>query len=511
MPQENPLNYQERSIPIYYHRSTKNKSFIDMSNYLKSIGVKNNRFMLQLLDPDLAYIDPHDPNLSYRDKIKVFSEVVNNFWYFVREVVRIPTSGTPDRFILNRGNMAYLYLATMNINTILILPRQTGKTIGSCCFYLYIYNFKTRNTTIPLLNKEWKDSKDNLGRIRKIRDLLPTYLRFDSIYSIYNGKKLQVQSNASFMENANNRNKFVTYGKAKNESTAMSLLRGTTIANLWVDEFAFVPFMKQIYGNAAPAMNTAISIAKRNNVPYGVLYTTTPGILTSEEGKYAYNAVQEATRFSEKWYDLSYYQIRDIINSNKFSTFVHVEFSYLELGFDDKWFHNVCVNQNWDWDLIRREYLLEWSTAAEDCPFDKEDLDIILKFCKEPIMTYLVLNKYELKIFEKIPLKANNTPKYPPIIGVDVSGGVSKDYSCLTFIDSRTTRVFAELRSNFISTIELARVIEYIVNNMMPNAIINIERNGVATATSAYSVMIMFPVLIALKKLIRIMMPQRNW
>ena len=88
--------------------------------------------------------------------------------------------------------------------------------------------------------------------------------------------------------------------------------------------------------------------------------------------------------------------------------------------------------------------------------------------------------RYELKIFEEIPLRSNLVPKYPPIIGVDPSGGVSRDSSCITIIDSKTTRVFAELRTNTASLIDLARVIEYIVLNMMPNAIVNIERNGVS-------------------------------
>ena len=124
------------NIRIYYQRSTTNKSFVEMSNYLKAIGIKNNRFMLALLDPDLANIDPHDPNLNVMYKRKVFLECVNNFWYYLREVVRVPTSGEPSKFILNRGNMAFLYLAIMNINVLLLQPRQTGKTIGAACLLL---------------------------------------------------------------------------------------------------------------------------------------------------------------------------------------------------------------------------------------------------------------------------------------------------------------------------------------------------------------------------------------
>ena len=270
-----------------------------------------------------------------------------------------------------------------------------------------------------------------------------------------------------------------TYAKARNELSAANLLRGQTFALLWADEFAFIPFMKTIFGNMAPAMSKAIEIAKQNNVPYGILYTTTPGFLTTEEGKYAYKVVNAATRFNEGFYDLTYYQIMDIISANRASTFVFIQFSYQELGYSEEWFYNQCKTQEWDWVTIRREFLLEWSDEAENCPFTKEELDIVHKFCKEPKKTILIFGKYQLKIYEEIPLLSNYVPKYPPIIGVDPSGGVSKDASCITIIDSRTTRVFAELRCNTMSLIDLARVIEFIVINYMPNAVVNIERNGV--------------------------------
>ena len=471
---------ENTGITRYYQKSTSNSSFVEMSNYLKSVGIKNNRFMLTLLDPDLAYIDPHDPNLSLQYKQKVMFEVYNNFWYYLREVVRIPSTGEPSPFILNRGNMAYLYLATMNFNCLLLQPRQTGKTIASAVFYTYVYNFRTQNTQVSLLNKEFKDSKDNLDRIRRIRDLLPSYIRFDAVFSVMNGKKTKVPNTAIFMEHAVNHNKLRTYAKARNELAAANLLRGQTFPLLWADEFAFIPFMKTIYGNMIPAMSKATDIARQNNVPYGILYTTTPGFLTTEEGKYAYKVMNNATKFNEAWYDLQFNQIVEIIHSNKLSNFVHIQFTYQELGYSEEWFYERCKESEWDWPLIRREYLLEWSDEAENNPFTKEELDIVKKFCKPPKKTIMIFGKYELKIFEEIPLKSNLVPKYPPIIGVDPSGGVSKDSSCITIIDSKTTRVFAELRSNTISLIDFARVIEYIVVNLMPNAVVNIERNGVA-------------------------------
>ena len=127
-----------------------------------------------------------------------------------------------------------------------------------------------------------------------------------------------------------------------------------------------------------------------------------------------------------------------------------------------------------DWDAIRREVLLEWSNSSENSPFRAEDLDTIKGLLRQPINTVLLLNKYELKIYEKINMK------YPPLIGVDVSGGYQRDSSAITVVDSYSTRVTAELNSNFISTPELALIIHEIVSKWMPNAVVNIERNGVA-------------------------------
>ena len=71
-----------------------------------------------------------------------------------------------------------------------------------------------------------------------------------------------------------------------------------------------------------------------------------------------------------------------------------------------------------------------------------------------------------------------DTINYPPIIGVDVSGGYKQDSSTITVIDSRTTCVLGCMNCNYISTLDLARCIEFIVKNWMPNAVVNCERNG---------------------------------
>ena len=95
---------------IYIHKETSNKSFLDMHHYLKSIGVQNNDFFLALIDTGLAGVDPRDPHLSPAMKARILQEVRINYWYFLREVVRIPEQGgdvnSGAKFKLHRGNLA---------------------------------------------------------------------------------------------------------------------------------------------------------------------------------------------------------------------------------------------------------------------------------------------------------------------------------------------------------------------------------------------------------------------
>ena len=118
--------------------------------------------------------------------------------------------------------------------------------------------------------------------------------------------------------------------------------------------------------------------------------------------------------------------------------------------------------------------MLEWAETATDCPFSQEDLDIIKLGIKEPIRTIFFgrFKQYQFNIYEDIDLS------YPPIIGVDVSGATFNDSSAITVIDSKTTRVCATLNCNFIPADDLAQVLYELVTKYMPNAIINIERNG---------------------------------
>lgn len=467
------VQYATTQRVVYYHHSTSNKSFIDMAMYLKDRGIKHYEFMLLLLDPDLAGVDPYDPRLSTTMKMKILRECLYNPWYFIREVVRIPQAGKSGGipFILHRGNLAMLFCLMLNLNTMCILPRQTGKTYCAVVWYLYLFNFGTNSSEISFLNKKFDDSKNNLARIKDTRELLPSYLRMDQMFAP-DGTKLKGRNSVESMTHPVNHNIIRTVASARDKTSAASLMRGRTTSIIYIDEYAFIKHNKIIYMNMVPAWNTAANNARQNHKPYGMLITTTPGMLATEEGQYCYEAMGNATKFNEGWYNLTYNEIMEIVNTNERSTFVYIEYSYQQLGYSEAWFRDLCRNMELDWDAIRREVLLEWSPSVENSPFRKEDLDTIRNLLRAPIGSFMVFNKYPILVYERMD------PRHIPLIGIDPSGGYQRDSSAITIVDSWTTRVTAEFNCNWIPTLDLAAVILELVSKYMPNAVVNIERNG---------------------------------
>lgn len=322
------------------------------------------------------------------------------------------------------------------------------------------------------LNKKMDDSKLNLARMKEIRSALPSYLQMVELVTP-DGKIVKKPNTVETLEHVSNGNKIKTVPSARSKAAAASLLRGRTIPIIYADEWAFTPYNDIIYVNTIPAWKTAAMNAKRNNAPYGITITTTPGFLQEEAGKYAWDMKESATPFTELWYDMNYYELMNYINANTRSSFIYIKYTYQQLGRSEQWFSEICKDMQNKWADIRREVLLEWSTGVENSPFTQEDLEVVEQLTKTPIKQILLMNKYTMNIYQQIDLN-----RYPPIIGVDVSGGYNRDSSAISCVDSHTTKLFADLNCNYISTFDLAQCIYELVTNYMPNAVVNVERNG---------------------------------
>lgn len=461
----------------FVNKATSNKSFLDMHYFLKERGIKNNDFFLVIHDTGLAGVDPRDPNLPRSLKLRILKECQINYWYFLREIARVPEQGgavgSGVRFKLNRANLAMGFLFQLNFDMYVELPRQFGKTTAALMRYLWVYNFGTSNSEIMFMHKDHQGSKDNLKSLKSYRDALPTYLQLSAEVA-ESGKKLKVPNTAIMVQHIYNNNRIVTKPSARTKDAANNLGRGSTIPLQYYDEYAFMPWNEEVLMAAAPAFSRASQTAKKNGVPYGMLITSTPGDLLTDSGTYAYKIRNEATLWREEFYDYSYEQLLGLVMSNKNSTMFLVRYDYKQLGEGQEYLNRMIRQMQGNWPKIRREVLLEWAESPTECPFSQEDLEVIKGYCRTPIRSIAFgrFGQYRFDVYKDIDLA------YPPIIGVDVSGATFNDSSAITIIDSHTTEVCACLNCNFIPADDLADVIYNLTINYMPNAIISIERNG---------------------------------
>lgn len=465
-------------VAYQYHVSleTTNKSFIDMYYYLISIGIPKDHadFMLRTYDPTIIGVDPFDPSLNQITKAKIAIECGRNIWYFLRECVRVNTPAGKTRYQLHRANMAETYLFERNFSVYTTQPRQFGKTVGTNCCMLWIYNFGAKNSTILYYHKDHGGAKDNLKGLKELRDNLPDYLQMKADSFGISGKKVKVPNTVETATNIITGDRIVTLPSARSKDQADKIARGRTCTFMYFDEFAFMPYNQIVYSAAYPAYSTASRIAAAAGAHYGVIISTTPGDLTTDEGIYAYNMLNNATPWSDYYYSLDYQKLYELKASNTNSNFFNVTFTYQQLGRGDDYLKEMVIGMNKDWPKIRREVLLEWAQASDNSPFDPEDLAKIKDLCRDPIrqLHFGRHQQYTFNVYEDIDLR------YPPIMGVDVSGALYNDSSAITIIDSRTTRVVADFNCNYIPADDLADLIYTIITKFMPNAVCVIERNG---------------------------------
>lgn len=471
------LRTQRPNMTPYIHAETSNISFLKMHDLLERLGIENNAFFLALYDRRLLDVDPYDPGLTMEEKLMVAHECKNNFWYFAREVVRIPSAGSKlgigggVPYELNRGNLAISFCFLNNYKFWAELPRQTGKTFALVIIYLWLHNFGTTSSEFLFMNKSHPDSKNNLKRVKDVRELIPEYLQFIKVTSD-DGRTTENPNNIEYIENRLTKNKIVTKPSASSKDAANNLGRGMTQPSQWFDEFAWLDWNITIFDAATPANSKASEEAGKNGKPYGQAITTTPGDLESACGKEAHAMQQQCARFSEILYDWTPNKRDKYIKKNSRNNFLFIRFHWYQLGRDKRWFDEQVRSLGFRWVTIRREVLLEWINASSNSIFDQEEIMELRECVREPIQEIRFLDYYILDVYD--------TPdhNFKSIVSVDVATGVSEDSSAITVINSRTFMPIAHFNSNAIDITELTKLIIEIATKFCPNCVIAPERNG---------------------------------
>ena len=434
---------------------TTNKSFIRVAQIYKAMGVENHAFLLALHNPDLQGVDPFDPNLTTDQRYAIVTEVSENPWYFFREIIRIPTSGTLAgiSFIANRANIAYLWCCFNHLTTMIIMPRQTGKSVvaDSCNTYMLIAG--GTNIKMVLFTKDNGLRVSNIERLKSIFDLLPWYINTRDKSDSNNTENITINSLKNRLDTVVGQNTL---------AGAMKVGRGLTVAILQVDELAFIPHVKESLETALAATGAARENAKNSGSHYYNTYTTTPGYINTEEGAYAKWIYDGCARWTEKFLDLpNQDELNDTIrkNTRRGNLSVLIEYNHRQLGKTDEWLKERILEANATGDRAEADFLNKWSQGSAASPISKENLVRLRDSLMSKKYVDISTEGYVMNWYVEEDEVLNGLPGRQVVLGMDSSEMIGNDYTALCGRDVSTGEVLCTAIINETNVLTLSNFI----------------------------------------------------
>lgn len=467
-----------------YDFGTQNRSFLQVAADLKKLGIKNYFFLLELNDPELIKINPHavDKNghttLTDNEIARVMKELYINPWYYLREVCRIPDQGGSSvPYIANRGNIAQAWCIFNNLDSWLCLPRQKGKTLSALAAIAWLYQFGTTNSEFIFVNKDGPQCKENLRRTSNQIDVLPEYLRFESVVDEETGKITKGIKNATKLGHPINKNSIIIKAKATSYDAALSLARGLSAPVLYFDEPEFTENIKTIVENSVSTFEKAASRARANGAPAARIFTCTPGDLDTAAGKEGQELLNNCAKWSETLYDKNEEEIQEYLQAcgKSCNDILYIEYKYYQIGETREWLEKISrkiANAL----TVRREILLQRLHGSSKSPWSQEDVNYVIENAHKPIGELWLLNYYKFDIYKEL------IPEKPYIVSVDCSTGTSGDNNAITITDPTAVpcpQPVAEFECSFIGETKYENLIKELVTNHIPKACVIIERNSI--------------------------------
>lgn len=348
-----------------------------MALLLRDMGVKNHAFILALHNPELKDVDPFDPDLTMEQIGLIAEEVKENPWYYFRECVRVPggDSDDPIQFRANRGNIAVFWLFFNHITTILIQPRQTGKSFSIDQLMTWILHIGGKKTDITMLTKDETLRAANLTRLKDIEKEMPFYLNRRLPGDVGNTEEIRL---------SRFKNRYRGLLNRSSPKDALGVGRGLTSGVVQIDEAAFFRNISISMPAALAASIAAREMAKSRGTPYGIILTTTAGKKDDVDGMYVYKLVENASVWNERFYDAV--NLKDleqmIIKSSGSETkdiMVNCTFSHRQLGYDDNWLLDAIRMTKAKGLDADRDLFNVWTSGSQLSPLPIPVLEIIRK------------------------------------------------------------------------------------------------------------------------------------
>ena len=478
----------------FYDFGTKNESFLLTAQELKTLGIKNWYFMLEVKHPELGVqdINPYDDKISATDIGKVLGECKHNPWYFFREVARIPVRGAHTvPLYLHRAGCAAIWSFMHSFDFELVQPRQTYKTTVLTSIMSYMFLFEYQNVDIPYIHKTEKRCRDNVGLLRDYITALPKYMNpWANMKHLPGLESLRYEKHHCAI---------TVVSAAKNESAAEDKSRGLSLFAGLFDECEFVPFMKAFIDGANPTIVQARITARNMGIRSCIMYASTPGNLETQDGIDFQKIIDNLPVFDEKLYDKSDEELlrmqlvptedeedQDRVPISMF----YIEFNYKQLRKDEAWLKEQYYEaiKKGTINEYRRGVLLQRYRGDEGVLFEQADIDYISKHTREPDHTIVIQNVFRFYVYDhqiNNPSLTSPTPYYdtriPYMIGIDPASGKNGDNTAIIVVHPYTFQVVGELVSPLLSPMGLMKVIVELAK-LIPSGIFIIETNSLGTA-----------------------------
>lgn len=472
------------------HYETKNQSFLRLAEVYHQLGVQNCAFHLALLQPELKDVDPFDENLSIDTKAKILYECKENFWYFLREIARIPVPGSlvPTQFQANRANIALYWFFFNHVMVLIVILRQTGKTTMLMALVAYLLNFGATNAFINLLTKSEGLKAETLKKVKDLFDELPEYLNFSNKKDIFNSDEVKL---------AALNNKFKGNLSSSSPKQAEKVGRGFTSPINIIDEAAFIDNIAIAMGAMLMSGNAARTAAEQNGQPFGTILATTAGNTDDRDGNYVYRIAMAATILDEHFFDApDLKELLELIYKNSNASkneakrpIINITLSYRQLGYDEEWLQkklseNISTPEN-----IKRDIFNQWLSGSSASPIPKEYIETMKRHVIElPRSEFYAPYNYLLRWFigeDEVQSRVHTGHGF--IVGIDTSDGVGRDDIAFTVRDSTNGEVICVATFNEINLITLA---DFFVSFLLKysNAVMIFERRSSAATIIDYIV-----------------------
>lgn len=425
---------------------TSNATFLKLAATYKKMGVENSDFCLALLQPSLQGVDPFDETLDEMTRVKIAMEVKYNPWYYFREVARIPpnSGNIPIKFKANRGNIALYWSFFNHVDFGLLQPRQTGKSVSTDVLMTGLMYIWGENTKINLITKDTKLRNANVERLKVMMDLLPRYLHT---------KDYLDADNQELMTCIRLGNRYLTAVGRNDKQAADKLGRGLTVPIMQFDEMSYINWIGTSLPVALASGSAAREEAREAGQPYGNIYTTTAGNITTRDGEFAHAFLTGGAPWTEAWFDLkSEAQLHRIVDkmSTGIKPLIYGAFNHRQLGRDDIWLMKALKDSAQSGEIADRDYFNIWTVGGEGSPLNQLEKKRVKGSEREPLWTEQTPEGYTVRWWVTRAERDARMASGKYIMGLDPSELLGKDNDAtgMVMIDVETHDIIASGRYN---------------------------------------------------------------